>query len=40
MRQKNTSGAGFTACAVFFVILYNGKLYNSGVFLGVLRCAD
>ena len=24
--DKNTSGAGYTACAVFFVILYNGKI--------------
>ena len=37
--KQNTSGAGFTACAVF-VILYNSKLHNGGAFRGVLHCVD
>ena len=35
----NGGGASFTACAVF-VILYNRKLYNSGVFRGGMSCTD
>lgn len=38
--KQNTSGAGFTACAVFSSFCTIVKLHNGGAFRGVLACAD
>ena len=34
-KRQNTSGAGFTSCAVFSSFYTMVKLYNSGALLGV-----